>query len=175
MEQLLSNNYDNTLNEHFPGRIKRALIIISKSHEGCNFSKMEKYYGYKNSENVKRRIILEPDQEKKYKFMLTIKFNKRDYDLLYNNIKELPRDVNNHIYSYLHTKKEIKWSIEFPHQYPFENTIWKLLEYKSTKSFHSHQIEEEQKVKQFQCGSLTIIQFLEKEILLYLMTLSWFN
>jgi len=141
------------------------------------FKDIAKFYGYQNSDTVIRKISLEPCEIKNNHFKLKIKSKKRDYDLIYNNIIELPRDVNNVIYSFLLDVREINWKIEFPINYPFENSVWKLTSHISNGKDISSvtSFSEKQKIEILQCGSLSVVQFIEKEILLYLITLDWFN
>ena len=192
MEYYLNDKYDND-DTHYKG-IKRRLLFLSNSvyFDDCtgkekvfDFLKMEEFFGYKNTDLVKRNISIVPDEVSKYKFILTIKMWRREYDLIYNNILQLPRDINNSIYSYLQENKEIKWSIEFPIRSPFENTIWKLIKYNNNNNNNNNnngkdelskrRIVEERKIEKIQCGMMTVTQFIDKEILLYLMTLDWFN
>jgi len=155
--------------------------IYSESPSGCKdiygYKDIAKFYGYQDSDTIIRKISLELCDIKNNHLKLKIKSKRRDYDLIYNNILDLPRDVNNVIYSFLLDVREINWNIEFPIKYPFENTLWELSSHivngKDISSVTS--FSEQQKIEILQCGSLTVTQFIEKEILMYLLTLDWFN
>jgi len=99
-------------------------------HIGCHLDKMHEYYNLENTLNKVQTICLERDDTNIRKFTLSIKKQYREYDLLKNNIINLPRDVNNHIYSFLFESKQAKYSIVLPTDYPFHPPIWTTLEYK---------------------------------------------
>jgi len=153
------------------------------SPKHVDFMNLQEFYGYKNTESFKRKISLKPDELTKYKFILNIQVLQKDYDLVLNNIKELPKDVNNVIYSYLHYGRRMKWCIEFCANYPFEESEWTLLEdvtyglYErpTMMDMKKNKQVEEDKIRKIKCSSLSCVQFIEKEILLYLLTLDWFN
>lgn len=97
---------------------------------GCHLDKMHEYYNLENTPNKVQTICLERDDENIRKFTLSVTKQTREYDLFCNNIIDLPRDVNNHIYSFLFESKQAKYSIELPTDYPFNPPIWITLDYK---------------------------------------------
>jgi hypothetical protein len=90
---------------------------------------MHEYFGYKNTENNIRTISLKRDPYISNCFILTIRQKKRDIHPLNTYIRELPRDMNNLIYSYLVLDRCLKFSIEVPYDYPFRELSWTLLKY----------------------------------------------
>ena len=188
MDYYLSNNNEGEI----PKNVKRRMLHLSKSlyfgysktgdyGKEVDFMKLEEFYGYINTDLIKRQISLLPDDVDKYKFILNIQIIKHDFNLILNNIKELPTDINTVINSYLWNGKKMKWSIELSSEYPFRKTRWTLLDditygvKKCPIITEKNKRKEEYILKRILCGSITCTQFIEKEILNYLTTLVWFN
>jgi len=140
---------------------------------GCDISKMHEYFGYKNTQNNIRSIKLKRDQNVMSRFYLTIKSKKRDYQPVETYIKNLPGDVNNLIYSYLHTVKKLKFTIQIPHHYPYDEPKWSLTRYtengveKRNYDFEPNYL--------YCGGDYLPSMFFDKEILIYVTKLDWFN
>lgn len=107
--------------------LKRRLEYLRSS--GCDFKKLHEYFGYKDSEHHVRKISMSRDPSIANVFTLTIKQNKRDVTPLQTYMDGLPRDVNNVIYSYLSTNREIKYVIELPSDFPFQPMKWSLISF----------------------------------------------
>jgi hypothetical protein len=152
------------------------LIILNKrlnrlKQDGCDISKMHEYFGYKNTEKCSRSVCLKRDPFIVNVFTLTITCKKVDYDPCQVYVNELPRDMNNIIYSYLITNCQLKYSIELPRDHPFSKPIWNFLEYKENgvdkNSFHVDPNE-------IYCGrDFSPAMSFDKEILLFLETIDW--
>jgi len=107
--------------------LKRRLEYLRES--GCDFKKLHEYFGYKDTENHIRNISLRRDPSIANVFTLTIKQKKRDVTPVQTYINQMPKDVNNLIYSYLATNREIKYLIELPSDFPFQPMKWSLISF----------------------------------------------
>lgn len=149
-------------------RIRRNLSSLR--HDGCNLFEMEKYFGYKEREDHKRKISLEHEEKNRNQFSLTIVSTKRENDILDMYIKELPREINIVISEYLMTKRHIKCSIEIPLNYPIKAPIWKVIEYSEngkTKPYVHYD------PAMLYCSGDHYCAMIEKDILNYLTRLQW--
>jgi ubiquitin-protein ligase len=134
----------------------------------CDISKLHDYFGIKSTENHTRRIYLEKTNENSLEYMLTIESYKREFDLLQNNIFDLPKDINIYINSYLQCDHKIQYAIELPPNYPFQKPEWTLIEYKV------NDIKKDAEYTIF-CSRFdwSPALSLDKEILNYISTLEW--
>lgn len=150
-------------------RMIRNLVFLRQ--DGCNFSEMEKYFGYKNTHTHKRKISLEYEENNLHKFSLTIVSNKREHDILDIYIKELPREINAAISEYLITKRVIKCSVEIPLDYPFKEPIWKVVKYSENGKIVPYNHYDPAKL--YCSGDHCCVMMIEKDILNYLSQLPW--
>lgn len=109
----------------------RALIAIDRrlrhlENEGCDISKMHKFFDIPDRENQKLSISLRKTPDP-YAYILQINHKKRDFNLTKNNIKELPCDVNRFISEYLLIDMELEIGMTFPRDYPFSSPSWQIL------------------------------------------------
>jgi hypothetical protein len=139
------------------------------NHYYGDMTKMHEYFNIKNTKNHIRKISLERDGDSLCQCVLTIESRKRDYDLLKNNIIELPRDMNNEIYDYLYSHHKIKYTITLPPEYPFVESVWNLIEYQENGK--KRPTEE---LMLFCNGNWSPAMSIDKEILTFISTLEWF-
>lgn len=134
----------------------------------CDISKLHEYFGIKNTENRMRRICLEKTNDNIVNYTLTIESYNREFDLLKNNIFDLPKDINIYINSYLQNNRKIQYYIELPPNYPFQKPEWTLIEYKVNG------VKKDAKYTIF-CSQFdwSPALSLDKEILNYISTLEW--
>lgn len=107
------------------------LRIINRRHQSlCNVAymkKLEKYFGIEDTDYLKHTVSLKRTSNFKYKLIikqLTV------YNPLKTYIKELPRDINNLIYSYLWRPNLImRITIALPSDYPFACPNWEVMKY----------------------------------------------
>ena len=156
----------------------RSLQILNRRLEylrgsGCNFQKLHEYFGYRDTETHIRKISLKRDPYLANIFTLIITQKKREISPLQTYMDALPRDVNNLIYSYLHTNREIKYIIELPANFPFHPINWTLLSFEENGVLKSHDGNDPNNMY---CGSdFSPAMTVDAQILLYLSSISWFH
>jgi hypothetical protein len=96
-----------------------------------DLNRMEKYFDIQNTPYSNYSISLDRHPhpfECEVSYDLTIK-KLNVYSPLTTYIKELPRDMNNLIYSYLSERGNfvLQISIRLPAQYPFERSQWQVI------------------------------------------------
>lgn len=162
-KQIMSNSA-----ERFIGRMFHNL-----KSDGCNTKKLDKYFGWKDTERNIRKISLTRDTDYKRCLHLTIKSKHRDYDVLETYLDRLPRDMNNIIYSYLFTVRELKYIINIPINYPFDEPKWVLKKYSENGQSKPYY---EPDPNALYCGQdHSPSMHIDREILLYCSLISWFN
>jgi len=140
---------------------------------GCNLEKLDKYFGWKDSERNIREILLKRDLENNEVLHISIKSKYRILDILDTYINGLPRDVNNIIYSFLSTVRELNYTILLPENYPFKPPIWVLKNYiENGKSIIYKGVDP----NELYCGGdYSPSMHIDREILIYVSRLKWFN
>jgi len=140
---------------------------------GGSLRKLHKYFGIQDTERNIRGISIRPDSEYVNIIYLKIKSKSRDYDVLETYIDGLPRDINNVIYSYLFTVRELNYMIRLPINYPFEEPKWVFKKYSENGKSVPHY---EPDPNALYCGQdHSPSMHIDLEILLYVSSLSWFN
>uniref|UniRef100_A0A6C0B3R8 Uncharacterized protein n=1 Tax=viral metagenome TaxID=1070528 RepID=A0A6C0B3R8_9ZZZZ len=151
--------------------ILRMLRNIKRG--GGSLRKLHKYFGIQDTERNIRGISIRPDSEYVNIIYLKIKSKSRDYDVLETYIDGLPRDINNVIYSYLFTVRELNYMIRLPINYPFEEPKWVFKKYSENGKSVPHY---EPDPNALYCGQdHSPSMHIDLEILLYVSSLSWFN
>jgi len=159
----MNNGSRRTLNRH--------LAYLKRS--GCDFNKMNEYYGYKDTENHIRKISLMRDPTLANVFKLTITQKKRELNPLQTYIDNLPRDMNNVIYSYLYVKRELNYLIEIPNDFPFRPLLWSIVSFKENDV---SKYEDIINPNEMYCGNdFSPAMTLESQILLHLSGIPWFH
>ena len=152
------NNYMSRLDRHL-------------KHLGCDKNKLHEYFGFTNTTNNIRKISLVMDQDNNRQYILNIESYKREASPLETYVSGLPREINNHIYSFLVDIHKMKHIIDLPESYPFDPPRWTLQDY--TVNGVSKKAEEEKKEKMF-CGEdWTPTLKIDKEVLLFVSKLEW--
>jgi len=146
----------------------RSLRLI-----GCNISNMQDYFGYKNEPNCRRKIQVKRSDENIRNLTLTIKINRRECDVLESYIKELPGDVNNYIYEFLAVNRKVVFRINLSDSFPFDRSNWTLLENK--KNRNSLEYTDFDPNELYCLDSYSPAMLIDKEILIYVSRLDWFN
>ena len=149
-------------------------IILNRRIEqlirnGCDFTNMQDFYGYKTSENNQKTINLQ--RESTNTFMLTIRVKKKSVDVLQTYIRELPRDMNNEIYSFLASSYHLKYRLDIPHEYPFNHLSWTLEKYIKNGIGHENF---DMDPNEMYCGlDHSPATTLDKEILMFISKIPW--
>ena len=140
---------------------------------GCDFNNMHEYFGYKDTKDNIRKISLTRDPNLANVFKLTITQKKSALNPLQTYISQLPRDMNNHIYSYIAVNRLITYSLEVPSDFPFRPLIWSLISFKEngvTKPYYDTNPND------MYCGSdFSPAMSLESQILIYLSRVKWLH
>ena len=148
-------------------------MIRNIKRGGGSMRKLHKYFDIKNTQRNIREISLKQHSEYGQIFYLKIKSKHRDYDVLETYINGLPRDMNNIIYSYLFTVRELNYIIRLPINYPFDEPKWVLKKYSENGKLVPHY---EPDPNALYCGQdHSPSMHLDLEILIYVSSLSWFN
>jgi hypothetical protein len=142
-------------------------------NKGIDFSNLHLFYGYKNLEFHSRKVSFEQSRSNDFRnFILTVKSIKKDCDILESYIKELPRDINNVIYSFLVDVRKLTYSIHLPDDYPFSKPEWSLVKY----TINNNRSIVEYDATQLYCeSSFSPAMQIDSEILCYLSKLEWFH
>lgn len=148
-------------------------MIRNIKRDGGSLRKLHKHYGIKDTERNIREIALKRDVDYGRVFHLMIKSKYRDYDVLETYIRGLPKEINNIIYSYLFTVRELNYMIRLPINYPFDEPKWVLKKYSENEQSMPYHYNDPNALYCGQDFSASI--HLDREILLYVSTLSWFN
>jgi len=147
--------------------------MIEKIKEnGGNLRKLHKYFGIEDTERNIREISLERDQGYGNVFHLKIRSKYCDYNVTDTYINGIPRDMNNVIYSYLNTVRELNYMIHLPRNYPFDEPKWVLKKYSENgKSVHY----DGEDPNALYCGrDYSVSMHLDVEILIFVSSLKWF-
>lgn len=142
---------------------------------GCDFTKMHEYFGFINTNLITHDISMERDQEDPFQYNIQVKRYARDYDLIKNNINQLPRDVNNYIYEFLVTNTKINITVNLPNGYPFTQPVWTVTEFiKNGKCSPNRALFETMKHKMRFCDWSSTM-YVDKQLLYYLSTLTMYK
>jgi hypothetical protein len=151
--------------------LNRRLAQLKRS--GCDFNKMHEYFGYMDTKDNIRRISLTRDMCLANVFKLTVTQNNCAIDPLQTYISELPRDMNNEIYSYLIAKRELKYVLEIPSDFPFEPIKWSLVSFKENGVLKSYSYTDPNEIY---CGSdFSPAMSLDAQILIHLSRIPWLH
>jgi hypothetical protein len=141
-------------------------------HGGCNIIKMHEYFGLKDTNLVTHDISMTRDNNNPFQYNIKIKRYARDYDLIKNNIRQLPRDVNNYIYGFLVGNTKINITVNMPIEYPFRPAKWTVNEFiKNGKNCANRALFETMKIERKLCD-WPISMYIDKQILYYLTMLT---
>jgi uncharacterized protein YkuJ len=149
----------------------KNLAIINRRHDylfkTIDMNKMETYFGILDTDYSCHSITLA--RVGRFRYILSIK-KLNIYNPLTTYIKELPRDINTVIYSYLSdTNFIMKINIRIPYAYPFDSPVWTVLHY--VKDGKSQNRNEETKNARCLLSHSSPSLTLEKEILIYVSSL----
>lgn len=140
---------------------------------GCDFNNMHEYFGFNDTKDNIRKISLTRAPGLVNVFKLTITQNKCAISPFQTYITELPRDMNNHIYSYVATTRKLIYILEVPSDFPFSPLIWSLESFKENGALKSHS---ESDPNEMYCGSdFSPAMSLETQILMHLSRLKWLH
>ena len=132
-----------------------------------DMNKMEIYFGILDTDYSHHSISLV--RCGRFRYNLSIK-KLNVYNPLNTYIQELPRDINNVIYSYLSdTNFIMKINIRIPYTYPFDSPVWTVLHY--VKDGKPQNRNEETKNARCLLRHSSPVLTLEKEILIYVSNL----
>lgn len=150
--------------------------ILNRSLEGmktagCEFSKLNEYFGYRNTDNHVVKIFLERDPNLVNIFTLTI-IQKTLVNPFQTYVKELPRDMNNEIYSFLSVRRELKYVLEIPSDFPFQPLNWSLISFKENDI---SKMETGISPNEMWCNDFSPAMTFEGQIRTYLSTLPWLH
>jgi hypothetical protein len=153
---------------HYTECCCKNLKIINKRYDAfCKVAymkKLEKYFGIEDTDYIKHSVSLKRISNFKYKIIikqLTV------YNPLKTYIKEMPRDINNLIYSYLWRPNLItRISITLPRNYPFDCSNWKVIKY--MKNGKNQDTYKETMNARCIMKSISMCMTIEKEILAYI-------
>jgi ubiquitin-protein ligase len=143
--------------------------------QGCDLSNLQDFWGYKRTDTINRQISLCKSLEQLNTAELTIKINKNCLTPFETYIKELPRDINNVIFSFLRDNRILKYSIHYTDEYPFRPPVWTLMDYRKNSEKQFNDIRNHFDL--LYCGGRewSPAITMENEILMYLSTIPWFN
>jgi len=142
---------------------------------GCDMKKMHEYFGLKNTSLVTHDISMTRDDNIPFQYNIEIKRYARDYDLIKNNIRQLPRDVNNYIYGFLVTHTKINITVKLPIQYPFQPTKWTVTKFiKNGKNSPNRALFETMKIDKKLCD-WPLTMYIDKQLLAYLTLLTMYQ
>jgi hypothetical protein len=138
---------------------------------GCDLANMQDFYGYITSENNQKTIHLQ--RESTNTFTLTVKVKKKSADVLQTYISELPRDMNNEIYSFLVSSYHLRYRLEIPDQYPFCHLTW-IFEKYSKNGLENSKFDMDP--NEMYCGQdHSPATTLDKEILMFISKIPWLS
>ena len=161
----------NNMDSHSRRTLNRRLQHLKLC--GCDFGKMHEYFGFKDTKDNIRKISLTRDPFLANVFKLTIKQKKCSLSPMQTYISQLPRDVNNLIYSYIYLNRSLTYTLEVPGDFPFTPLIWSL------ESFKENGISKpnyDANPNDMYCGSdFSPAMSLESQILLYLSRITWLH
>ena len=141
--------------------------------DGCDFSKMDEFFGYKNTENHIRKITFTRDPHITNCFVLTITQYKRECEPTQMYMKELPRELNNIIYSYVSVNRVISYALEVPSDFPFRPIIWSLISFKENGIKMPNY---DANPNNMYCGQdFSPAMSVDSQILLYLSSIEWLH
>lgn len=142
---------------------------------GCDISKMHEYFGLQNTSLVTHDISMARDVDNPFQYKIVIKRYARDYDLIKNNIKKLPRDVNNYIYGFLVTNTKINITVKMPIEYPFKPAKWTVTQFiKNGKNSPNRALFETMKIDKRICD-WPLTMYIDKQLLVYLTLLTMYK
>jgi hypothetical protein len=148
-------------------------MFYSLMSDGCDLNKLDKYFGWKDTERNIRNMSFVRDDHHPRCLHLTIQSKHREYDVLETYMNGIPRELNNIIYSYLFTVRELKYIINIPINYPFEEPKWVLKMYSENGKSRPYY---EPDPNALYCGQdHSPSMHIDREILLYCTMISWFN
>jgi hypothetical protein len=140
---------------------------------GCDFNNMHEYFGFKDTKDNIRKISLTRAPGLANVFKLTITQKKCALNPLQTYISQLPRDMNNYIYSYVATTRKLIYILEVPSDFPFSPLIWSLESFKENGDLKSHS---ESDPNEMYCGSdFSPAMSLETQILMHLSRVKWLH
>lgn len=152
------------------GLIERREAYLKYS--GCDIIKMHEYFGLKNTNLLTHDISMTRVNNKPFQYNIEIKKYSRDYDLIKNNIRQLPRDVNNYIYGFLVANTKINITVNLPIEYPFRPAKWTVTEFiKNGKNSPNRALFETMKIERKLCD-WPISMYIDKQLLYYLTMLT---
>jgi len=165
---ILNNNELFCKNCYFRECCCSTLRIIDRRHASLTRSfdmkKMETHFGILDTDYSKHSIVL----QRKGRFHYDLNIKKLNvYDPITTYICGLPRDINNLIYSYVRdTNFVIKIKIRIPRNYPFDSSIWTVIDY--VKDGKQQNIRKETKKTRCLSKNVSPTMMLDKEILCYI-------
>lgn len=117
--------------------------MIPPSYKNKIFSKFQKKF-IQNQDNALTNYLSIKNDDENFHFKiesfvdstlyLTIRCDKKK-KIIYDFI-DLPYEINEMIYSFIHDYLELKFKIVYPSNYPFEPPLWYLLDCNSTNECH---------------------------------------
>jgi hypothetical protein len=134
-----------------------------------------KHYGITNTGTTKRQIYIYKSRNRAYTTELTIKINKNDLSPLETYIKDLPRDINNVIFSFIRDDALLKYCISYTSVYPFQPPTWKLIRYRKNGEKHINDISNHYDLLYCNGREWSPAITMESEILLFVTAIPWFN
>jgi hypothetical protein len=159
---------------------ERLLALMDRrenylKHGGCDMSKIHEYFGLKNTNLVTHDISIIRDANNPFQYNIEIKRYARDYDLIKNNIRQLPRDVNNYIYGFLVTHTKINITVKLPIEYPFKSAKWRVTKFiKNGKNSPNRALFETMKIDKKLCD-WPLTMYIDKQLLVYMTMLTMYK
>ena len=148
--------------------LNRRIRFMENS--GCDFENIHEFFGYKNTRNHIRKMSLIRQSAVNW-FTLTVTQHKKELTPFQTYIAELPRDMNNLIYSFLHVDVVLKYMIEIPNSYPFNPINWELLSFTENGM---NKNDAETNPKEMYCSDdFSPAMTFDAQILLHLSRLPW--
>jgi hypothetical protein len=142
---------------------------------GCDIEKLHEYFGLKNTNLITHDISMTRDPDNPLQYKIEIKRYTRDYDLIKNNIRQLPRDINNYIYGFLVTNTKINITVKMPIEYPFKSAKWTVTKFiKNGKNSPNRALFETMKIEKKLCD-WPLTMYIDKQLLVYLTMLTMYK
>jgi hypothetical protein len=149
----------------------KNLAMINRRHDylckTMDLNKIETHFGILDTDYSYHSISLQ--RTDLFSYRLSIK-KLNIHNPLTTYIEELPRDINNVIYSYLSEPNFImKINIRIPYAYPFDSPVWTVVRY--IKDGKPQNRNEETKKTRCSLRHSSPVLTLDKEILIYVSNL----
>jgi len=144
-------------------------------NQGCDLSNLQYFWGYKDTDYTKRQISFFESPNEINTAELTIKIKKYNVSPIQTYIKELPKDINNIIFSFLKDDRILKYLIHYTDEYPFRPPTWTLVTYVKNGEREINDMPNHFDLLYCSGREWSPAITMENEIIMYVSTIPWFN